>query len=90
MENYLWHSPDIAGILTKHQFDASDGPWSHWKYTVRGDPQYTVLGDRLNELVAADLLCHEEYDRGLIELAIEEGFFTEEQFDDIRDIDPIE
>lgn len=90
MISYMPSTPDVGRNLTQHQFDARDGPWSHWKYTVLGDPAYDTLGDRLNVLVEADLLCQEEHGTGLVELALEEGLFTEEQLAEIRDIDPVE
>lgn len=81
---------DTAGTVTKHQFEADDGPWSHWKYTVLGDPHYRALGDRLNDLVVADLLCQEEYGTGIVELAVGEGLISEEELESIRDLDPVD
>ena len=51
--------------MTKYNLEIPDDLWKSWKLGV--PRSYSVLGERVNELLAADALTREEYGMGLIE-----------------------
>lgn len=54
-----------------YQLDIDDELWEDWKSTV--PRSYDRLGDRIAELVEADLKCQNEYRTGALELLEEDG-----------------
>lgn len=57
--------------MATYPLEVDDEMWEDWKATV--PRTYARLGDRVGELVKADLKCQNEYGKGVIELLEEEG-----------------
>lgn len=57
--------------MAVYQLEVDDERWEDWKLTV--PRSYDKLGDRLEELVEADLRCQNDHGKGALELLAEEG-----------------
>lgn len=88
--------PELSSAVTStsHTFDVHQPTWTYWKpHTEMGTPlvfdadEYHRLGDRLNELIIADMAAFNTHQQGLIELALAEGLLD---VDDLREAAGIE
>lgn len=76
-KNY-WESVRIASIdVTAHTMESPDDFWDEWKETV--PRSYDRLGDRINELIALDLLARREHRMGIVEYLDSEGVIDEDE-----------
>lgn len=57
--------------MATYPLDVEDEMWEDWKATV--PRTYDRLGDRVAELVRADLKCQHDSGKGALELLAEEG-----------------
>lgn len=62
--------------MATYPLEVDDELWEDWKATV--PRTYDRLGDRVVELVEADLRCQTEHRKGAIELLEEEGYVDTE------------
>lgn len=62
---------NTGSSMAMYQLEIDDELWEDWKLTV--PRSYDRLGDRIEELVRADLTCQDEHGRGALELLAEEG-----------------
>ncbi len=69
--------------------DIPKGMWKYWEPTVRGTIKYSRLGDRIIDLVAADLALQDATGSGLLELALAEEL-DEEDLDAAKERQPPE
>lgn len=82
-KNY-WEGVRTAGIsVTAHTLESPDELWDEWTDTV--PRSYDRLGDRINELIALDLLARREHRMGIVEHLAAEGVIEESEVRDILD-----
>lgn len=62
--------------MTTHTFKTPDDLWQAWKGTV--SRAYPRIGGRLVDLIAADYLCRQKYNMGLIEWLDSEAVLDED------------
>lgn len=61
--------------MPNYPVEAPRDLWEKWKVTV--PRSYDRLGDRIVELLEADLEAHQSHGKGLVELARDEGLIEE-------------
>ena len=68
--------------------EVPDGLWTYYKRYTQGnlEQNYGSLNERFHDLIAADVAANKKHRRGIIEMAIEEGIITEDEFNDAYDL----